>query len=132
MTTHTRSVSFATTSQLFLFRNDNKADTERTWYSQEDEEQFKLTMAEDIQRLRAVIAASRSRRLSKDDLVDCNGIEGYVLFSEDIRRRLHDMKSAHRHIALAAYHHFSLLEFSQELQQKSNHARQHAVTLTTL
>ncbi len=129
MTKHTRSVSFATTSQVVLFCKDDKTDT---WYSQDDDEQFRLTMAEDVQRLRASITTAQPRHLSKDDFDDCNGIEVYILFSEDIQRRLRDMKRAYRRTVLASQSHFSPVEFSRVLQQRSYHARQHAVTLAVL
>ena len=133
MTKHTRSVSFAPTSQLILFRSDGKIDTERTWNSQEEEEQFKIKMVEDVNRLReAIIAPSQPPHLSKDDLVDCNGIEVHVLYSEEIRQRLHALKCAHKRIVLVAQHLFSPLEFSQVLQQGSDHARQHALALAAL
>jgi hypothetical protein len=73
MAKNTRSVSFAATSQLVLLHNNyDKTDT---WYSQEEEEQFKQTMAEDVLRLRTAIAIAQPQHLSKDDFVGCNGIE---------------------------------------------------------
>ncbi len=127
--TRTRSVSFAPTSQLILIHNDGKIDTERKWYSQEEEKEFKREMAKDVKRLRAAIVTPHPLQ---EDLIDCNGIEVYTLYSEDIRQRLHDMKRVHRHIALAAQHLFTPLELSQVLQQGSEYARQHALKLAAL
>ncbi len=104
-------------------------DSERTWYSQEEKEEFKTKMVEDVRRLRAAIVTTHP---PQDDLVDINGIEVHILFSEDIRQRLRDMKRIHRRIALAAQHLLTPMEFSQVLQQKSDYARLHALELAAL
>eukprot|EP00574_Skeletonema_japonicum_P008512 CAMPEP_0201724188 /NCGR_PEP_ID=MMETSP0593-20130828/8014_1 /ASSEMBLY_ACC=CAM_ASM_000672 /TAXON_ID=267983 /ORGANISM="Skeletonema japonicum, Strain CCMP2506" /LENGTH=46 /DNA_ID= /DNA_START= /DNA_END= /DNA_ORIENTATION= len=46
-------------------------------------------MVEDVRRLRAAIVTSHP---PQDDLVEINGIEVHILFSEDIRQRLRDIK----------------------------------------
>ncbi len=129
MAPHTRSVSFAPMSQLIVIDHDDMIDTEHKWYSQEEEKEFKRKMVKDVRRLRAAIVSPHP---PQDELVDCNGIELHILFSEDIRQRLHDMKRVHRHIVLAAQHLFTPLEFSQVLQRGSEYARQHARKLAAL
>ena len=132
MTAHTRSVKFSPTSQLILY--DDNIDTEgSSWYSKEEEDEFKMTMVEDVKRLREAFVTSKPPRLSKDDLlVDCTGIEVHVLLSEDTRQRLHDMKRVYRRIVVTTQHLFSPLEFSQVLQQGSEDARQRALKLAAL
>ena len=132
MAGHTRSVSFSPTSQLILYYDN--IDTERSWYSKKERDEFKMKMVEDVRRLReAFVTSTKPPRLSREDLlVECTGIEVLVLLSEDKLQRLHDMKRLYRRVVLTAQHLLSPLEFSQLLQQGSEEARQRALKLAAL
>ena len=130
MTGQTRSVNFAPTSQLILF--EANAEAEGTWYSKEEQDEFKMNMVKDVKRLREAFVTSNHLLLSEDDLIDCTGIEVHVLLSEDTRQLLHDMKRVHRRVVVTTQHLFSPNEFSQVLQQGSEDDRQLALKFAAL
>ena len=143
MTKPTRSVRFAATSQLILFPKDDMIDRNHrinsssrghSWYSAEDKVRFQQEMLHQALQLRTSLGLGSAylHDFSKDDLINCTGIEPLVLFSRSTLRQLHEMKLAHTDNVLAAQRYLNTSDLSLLSRRSSDAARQRAYVVATL
>ncbi len=128
-TESTRSVHFATTSQLILLPN-----ADLSWYSAAENAEFKQETLQHATQLRAVLAQSSEdpTGLSGDILTDCTGIEALVHFPRSVLRQLHEMKLAHVDGILAAQRYLSPADLSRQSQRSSYGNRKMAYDMASV
>eukprot|EP00984_Skeletonema_dohrnii_P031891 scaffold24992_cov75-Skeletonema_dohrnii-CCMP3373.AAC.1 len=106
----------------------------RSWYSAEDKARFQHEMLQQALQLRTSLGHGSAylHDFSEDDLINCTGIEPFVLFSRSMLRQLHEMKLAHIDNVLAAQRYLHTSDLSLLSRRSSDDAQQRAYVIATL